>query len=497
MSAFRAALDRQQQLCPASCACARASMVSSHSGWPPNASSQCASAPRGLRSYLGGVYPVAFDRLVGISDGDIAAFFDSLHFYYDYGCPRAFASIEACFEPGVMLRWLYAGLLPCREVVDARGRPSYATCVRAHSHFDPAWARTAVADGFVEIEHRAVGFAVRTTGPQMAKLLSNGEPCNASAFMDAGAASMWYTVRKGSGIFYRLGRTKLAPGKTALVAELLDELSQRPALAAQWPALAQRANLFAASAPSSGASADAERIRAVANGSASCVDNKLQPCRCRYVLHDTWDDAMVWLARALGYETLFMTATLLCNQPMSGGVLGSGGGGSSRGFATAYPELVDVRPLDAAMVQAQARGVHKYLHEPAPSSSSDGAVSGSGSSSAGAAEHMTRPNELSTGLDVHTRRKRPEAADAWVRQMLDARLLTLRNPFDVGNEADAKPCVFSVRRWTLQCADHISSRWPASPWARCGIVGCGYTVSGGARRAAAGRTGRTSSSNVT
>lgn len=484
-SAFRTALDRQQQLCPAGCTCARAAAASTaHVEVRPNATSQCASAPRGLRAYLGGVYPVASRRLVETHDKDVAAFFDSLHFYYDFGCPRANAGLDACFEPGVMLRWLYAGLLPCREVT-VRGKPSLAACIHAHSRFDPEWAREAVAAGFVEVEHRAIGFAVRASGPQMARLLHDGQPCNASVFMDAGVAAMWYTVRRGSGIFYRLGRVKLAAGKTGLVAELLHELGGQPSLAAHWPAVAMRANLFAAAAPSGGALVDAERIRAVANGSASCVDQRLQPCRCRYVLHDAWDDAMIWVARALGYETLFISATLLCNQPMSGGVLGSGSA-SSRGFATAYPEIVDVRPLGAETVREQAEGVHSYLQEdPA------GAAKAAGHTSTAArpVDHATTSSdEASTGLDVHTRRKRPEVADVWVHQMRDARLLSLRDPFDVANEARARPCVFSVHRFTLQCANHLSSRWPMSAWARCGIVGCGYTISGGAsaRRAARG-----------
>ena len=403
-----------------------------------------------------------------MSDQVVASFFDSLHFYYDYGCVRSLEGVHACSEPGVMLRWLYSGLLPCIE--NNVQRTGLASCVSMHSRFEPDWAKAAMSSGFVEIEHRAVGFAVRTAGSQMTTLLSDGEPCNASAFLDAGVASMWYTVRRGSGIFYRLGRVKMAPGKTAMVAQLLQEIGTKPTLAAMWPAIATRSNLFPSSDPSHGASADAERIQSVANGSASCVDAKLQPCRCRYVLHDTWDDAMIWMARALGYETLFITATLLCNQPIhvaapmdrGGGATNSGNAlpgqsYSQRGFATAYPEIVDVRPLSKAMTHAQARGVHDYLLKPTRSS-----------------DHETE----SQTADLHTWRKRPEVADAWIRQMQSAQLLTLRDPFDVQREDRAWPCRFLVNRWTLQCADHVSSRWPNSSWARCGIVACGFTFGG-------------------
>lgn len=490
---FRAALDRQHALCPAGCACAGAARAA-----PPlvqhvdtrSYGSSCSDAPRGLRAYLSTVYPVvARERLAKMSDADVSKFFDSLHFYYDFGCSRNLASVEACNEPGVMLRWLYSGLLPCREENTAR-RPSVAHCLRAHAQFAPEWARTAVTSGFVEVEHRAIGFPLRANGVQLSGLLIDGKPSNASVFLDAGVASAWYTVRRGSGIFYRLGRVKMAPGKTALVADLLQELSERPTLAASWPGIAARSNLFAATSPSAGASADADRLRAVANGSASCVDARVQSCRCRYVLHDSWDDAMTWMARALSYETLFITATLLCNQPMD--VLGAtlvGGSSSShthdgrgtnvqdagdatsssssRGFATAYPELVDVRPLGAAMVREQAHGVHAYLQEPVRAGGVPPSANGTG---------------IGGVVELHTRRKRPEAADAWVRQMREKRLLSLRDPFDVGSEARARSCSFSVRQWTLQCDHHVSSRWQDSSWARCGIVGCGYAISGGTSR---------------
>ena len=455
-SAFASALDRQQTLCPASCACARvAANATLVADALPPVGGHCASSPRGLRAYLAAVYPVATQRIAAMDDRSVAALFDSLHFYYDYGCHRSLAALEGCSDPGVLLRWLYEGLLPCTEKSSkGSSRQSLAPCVQLHSRFEPEWARAAVSTGYMEIEHRAIGFAVRTTGAQLTRMLTggsfSGEPINASAFLDAGVAAMWYTFRRGSGIFYKLGRVKMAAGKTAMIAELLREIGEIPMLASFWPGFATRASLFDKSGPSAGASVDAERIQSVANGSASCTDMRLQPCRCRYVLHDAWDDAMVWMARALGYETLFITATLLCNQPIS---LGSGAASSARGFATAYPELVDVRPLDAKMVHEQSRGVHAYLQEAVPTR--------------GAAERQEIP-------DLYTRRKQPGAADAWVRQMRDAGLLSLRDPFDVASNRHARPCTFSVNRWTLQCDDHVSSRWPTSNWTRCGIIGCGF-----------------------
>ena len=488
---FISALERQHALCPAACGCARAG----HDAIGNVSLTSSCHPPTDVRSYLSAVYPVAAGRFSAMEASELAEFFHSLHFYYDFGCDRH-ANLAACSEPGVMLRWLYNGLLPCRQSV-AKGahHPSLGACVNAHYAFSPAWAQQLLAHGYAEVEHRAVGFGVyrASTAQQLSGLFNEhtGEPSSASAFMDAGVASMWYTFRRGSGIFYRLGRTMSAPGKTAMVAKLLRELSSRPALAAAWPAVASYSNLFPVSAPSGGALADSERIRSVANGSASCPERRVQPCRCRYVLHDAWDDALVWIARALKYETLFFTATLLCNQPAadsgasptakrssgggggggggsssssgggsssgsegSGGSGGSSGGGSGRLFATAYPELVDVRPLDAAMVDEQARGVHAYLQPVL---------------------------NATDAAELRTMRKRHDVAEAWIHKMRGQGLLSLRDPIEP-QAASSSRCDFSVHRLTMQCDGHISSRWQRSAWSRCGIIGCGYVSRNGPHR---------------
>ncbi len=285
---------------------------------------------------------------------------------------------------------------------------------------------------------------------------------DASDFLDAGAASMWYTYRRGSGVFYKLGRTKVAPGKTALIAALLNELAANTeaAVTAQWPLLAQRSNAFFASSPSQGARSDAMRFALIANGTRTCYEVGVQSCRCQFIVRDELDDAIIWMARALGYDSLFLTATLLCNyQPQSSS--GKGHNAGVRGFGAAYPEIVDVRPLDGGMGESQGRGEHAYLE--------DGGGAGGGSA-----------------IDVRMRRKRKDAAQSWVQSMQEGGRITLRGPpallgttkppFDV----PARPCNFSVARWTLQCEGHISSL--PSAWNRCGVPTCDWV------RAAAGST---------
>ena len=392
--------------------------------------------------YLQMVYPTAAQRLAQITDSDANKFFNSLHFYYDFGC------VGLCKEPGILQRWLYDDLLPCTPTqVDRHARASLRPCMLAHHRFEPEWALQLLHEGWAEVEHRSGGF-----GGSRVLSLHRGEPRNASDFLDAGVASMWYTFRRGSGIFYRMGKTLMAPGKTAAAALLLQQLTSRKDLAAAWQQMANRNGYFIPSSPSKGAGADAERLSQVAQGKATCADAGVQPCRCRYVLHDAWDDAIVWMARALGFETVFLSATLLCNQPTAGDETTTG-----RGFGTAYPELVDVRPLGPVMVAAQSRGVHNYLMS----------------------------SETSSAVELRARRKRPENADLWVRRMkLDGRL-TLRDPPslsrrsighapDVNAAAGVLSCDFSVMRSTLQCEGHISSRWPLSTWHQCGLPTCGF-----------------------
>ena len=452
-TSFAAGLARQSPgLCPGACTCARAAVGMRHP--EANASvAQCSDVS--LRSYLASVYPTASHRIMHWRQEQAEAFFASLHFYYDLGCPTE--RTIACSEPGVHLRQLYGGLLPCgpQRLAPSR-RPSLSLCTAAHNAFEPEWAQHAIADGYAEIEHRAIGLGYGV-GRR-----SGAEPKDASDFLDAGAASMWYTYRRGSGVFYKLGRTLVAPGKTAMLAALLGELAMSADAAAAWPRFARRSRFFSDEQPSEGARADAERLRRIANGTQSCTEAGVQLCRCHYILRDEFDDAMIWMARVLEYESLFLTATLLCNQPTPATPDGSAemahdAGG--RGFGAAYPELVDVRPLEPAMVGAQARGEHAYL-----------IAEGAGSSV----------------TDVRVRRKREEIAAAWVRSMRDDARLVLRGPpggFGLhpgGKPDEVKQCNFSVARWTLQCDGHISSQLTA--WHKCGVPTCGFIRGGVAAR---------------
>ena len=219
---FRLAIDRQQHLCPASCTCSQAAPTSS-----PSSNSLC-TPPADIRSYLAAVYPVAAKRMGMMDHQDISMFFDSLHFYYDYGCGNHFHN---CGEPGgALLRSLYVGLLPsCNPQQKAVTRhPTLGGCVHAHHGFSPEWARSVMSRGYAEVEHRAVGFGAVRTSTQNAGLFrkETGEP--------AMQARSWILASRPCGILIAAAAEFLSawtcthcPWKTSMVAKLLFEVSKQ------------------------------------------------------------------------------------------------------------------------------------------------------------------------------------------------------------------------------------------------------------------------------
>ena len=426
----------------------------------PHPATWCQQAS--VADYLRRVYPVA--RWLGNArpeDERSLALFRSLHFFYDQsGCA---APPFACRNPGGLLRWLYDGLLPCTAwpLYMRERQPELRTvrCLEKHFAFAPAWAQQLSLARWVEVEHRAFGLGIPGDA-----LPGGGTaaPTEASDFLDAGVAGMWYLLRRGTGIFYELGRTAVAPGKNAMVALLLKELAaDAPKLSDAWRDLAASRSLFRtrrrrwagnASAAfvngSGGPWVDAERLLSTANGSRTCDAAWVRWCRCRFLLSDHWDEPLVWLARALGYETLVFTATLLA----TGGCTHAAAADPSTfvddeapTFVSAYPELVDVRPLTVPWTPEQDPSLGLF-HDAA----------------------RQRVN-----LGVYTLRKRPGVAAAWVERMRRTGRLTLRDPLDPGDVATAQPCNFSVSSRLLQCRSHLSAQEQLRRSRRCGLVMCG------------------------
>ena len=384
--------------------------------------------------------------------------FRSLDFYYDHNNCHQIS--PACGDlGGVLLRWLYGGLLPC-TATQQHGGNSDGGCLSKHASFSPPWAAKLQDASWIEVEHRAYGLGI----PDYA-LPDYGRrtPTGASDFMDAGVAGMWYLIRRGSGIFYHVGKSAVAPGKNEMAARLLRELAnQKDARSDRaWKRFADERKLFKtrlqanhaltkwlALNGSQGALADARRIVAAGNGSSTCEQQWIRHCRCRYVLNDRWDAALVWLARSLRYDTLIFTATLLTNGPCQHAIASNLSqpklvDDEAPRFVTAYPELVDVRPL-APWDDSQEDTVGLTLD----------------------------PRQVGNH-GTWTLRKQPRIAEEWIESMRRTNRLSLRNPFAVFDETQARPCNFSTASRSLGCASHLSDAWQRSAYKRCGLVMCG------------------------
>ncbi|KAL1503114.1 hypothetical protein AB1Y20_011177 [Prymnesium parvum] len=401
------------ELCPASCACAKA-WSAALAPPPPAARARCER--KELRQYLSAVYPTG--RFGSLPRRTLAAFAATLDFFYDFGCAPA-----GCAEPGALLRFRYAALLPCVQRLAA---PPYA-CLAAHHAFPPPPPAR-----YVEVEHRSFGLGLPGA--------PHAPPRAAADVMDGGAGGMWYFLRRGSGVWLHAGRSKEAPGKNAMLAALLAELGRAPRLDAQWRALAARQRLFARAA-GGGAAADGAALDATARGGATCAAAGVRRCRDAFVLDDSWDDAITWAGRALGYDTLAFGATLLAaaRPPRRGAVE----------FVSAYAELVDLRLPDAAWREAQQRGAHPFLQP-----------------------------DATGATPLYARRKTAKAAELWLRRVREEGVLSLRDPLDPLDERRARPCNFSVGpTFVLRCAGHAPTRWKALPvggaWDSCGIAMCG------------------------
>ena len=266
-------------------------------------------------------------------------------------------------------------------------------------------------------------------------------PHGPSDVMDSGPGGMWYFYRRGSGVWLRTGRMKTAPGKNAMLASLLSELTLHPRLKAQWKHLAERLGLFVNIGAGQGGRSDRQRLEATSQGRTTCAEAGIVRCRDYFLLDDSWDDPITWAGRALGYDTLLFSATLLPSSVSETDAIT---------FVSAYPEIVDLRVPDPEWTMMQPLGAHPYLEDD--------------------------PTEQ---IPLHARRKTPAAASRWMRAIRDEGLLSLRDPLDPLNSGRARPCNFSLGPTAvLRCAGHSPTRWKALPvmgaWDTCSVAMCGH-----------------------
>ena len=435
-------------LCHAACECPAPAVIHHEREAPP------ACATQTVAQYLAAVYPTAAMRIqTQYSSAQLVGHFDSLDFYWDplhmqshhpgcLGCPSA----------GAQMRFLYEGLLPCIQPPPAWVRKQNAAaelfCVARHASF--GLNSMFASSRWLEVEHRAFGFIPEHALPAHA---ANGA-VSATDMLEAGPA-VWLTYRRGSGIFYDMGRSvKAAPGKNALMAELLFEVAARPLLASRWLHMAYILDLFTgdlrkrpAKAAKEGqaqtaTAAHAVAVNATVSGQLLCSEAGVQPCRCDVILGDTWDSAMIWAGRELGYDSLFMHATLLTDQcPKPPWALG---GKDKLEIMAAYPEICDLRLPNAEWTAREHELVYPYLQP-------------------GNDQPIFRP-------------KTEHAAEEWLRSLAEERRFTLRDGLDVSRQDSVRACNVSLGTgFTLRCDGHApASMLPASRgWDRCARTMCG------------------------
>ena len=290
---------------------------------------------RRVRAYLAAVYPqLSVDQA---SDLDITHLFWSRHWFYasSTGAPSLGPSLleqlsltkpttHACtddFFTGLLQRDVHSRfphLLPCAPGVD---------CVRRQAAHMPQCATELSVRGsdvWAEVWHLA--FDGRQVSPRK-------RPSRWSDFLDHGHSGWWYIHAPGSGIFYHAGRTLAAPSKAAMLASMLEEWSTttegKPAASAgaarsrdQQPATARTGAGHSARIDRTALRyihrmtdrdplALARRFRRLESGT-TCHNMSWGRWRCvgDRIPSDNWDPLLITLGRALGYDSLYLSALM-------------------------------------------------------------------------------------------------------------------------------------------------------------------------------------------
>jgi hypothetical protein len=274
-------------------------------------------------------------------------------------------------------------------------------------------------------------------GANLNKLQLPRRPIRPSDVLDISCSGWWYMATPGSGLFYDTGRGLFAPDKNRVMLELVSEAVERAEGAAreEWKAYLPSVEAFlrmslahfaralarlvgggeaggggiAAGVRGGGPAGDAATAETAAD--AQYLASGLE---CTHgILSDHYDGLMVALARALGYDTLGMTATPLHRRGY---------------FDKNAQELVDVR------LPQRADGLFGW------------SVPG------------VQPLEALRHLETVVRWTSAQAL-AWFAEYAATRRLTLRDPFSKGDESRALVCApeTTVR---LACRAHALS-WEA------------------------------------
>ena len=239
-------------------------------------------------------------------------------------------------------------------------------------------------------------------------------------FIDPGPAGIWFHYAKGSGIFYRSGRTLVSPAKNAALASLFAEASRTAAVAERWPPAGfVESKLVDSSYKARNLAWLTEQMHLTSRGMRNCTQAGLRGFRTPYIVHDDWDSVMVWLARQLAYDTIFLTASLCCTPDVT----------NQCGVA----ELVDVRIPKTVLSDGQ-------LSMPKPAMGS----------------FLRKPMDT-LPMSAYTS-KSTDLSRSWAKGLYASHTLTPRDPWDVAKSNRSQACRFlqEIRGW-LSCDGHLPS----------------------------------------
>lgn len=303
-----------------------------------------------VRDYLMAVYPSG--QFGTLPAEQVLSFFASRHWFYNLTAgrvpeltpawaalplvrPPRFHCADGFFGSGLVhlnMASRFPQMLPCS--------PGRGCVLRQAAHLPHCAPELAAlgSDIWMEVWHLA--FNGRMT---------RRPPTTWKEFGDDGASPWWYIYAPGSGIFYHAGVTLVASGKAAMLAELLERWEAAPA-----PLKAEMAPSLRKLLP---ASPEALRtltasMRAIANGT-ECSRVGWGRYRCyadRIPMDAAWDEVMLSVGRALGFDSLFFTG-LMWGRAFPDKQPTSAGGGSAPPLPPPPPtsnieattELVDLR----------------------------------------------------------------------------------------------------------------------------------------------------------
>lgn len=297
---------------------------------------QDSSTVRSVRHYLASVYPMGrFLDASKVSALDAVRVFRSRHWLYktselssqvplDALAPDIFTAgstiseVMRCSDEGQPLENgaihrldVYEDLLPCRFGVD---------CAKALSRFAPDWldgVEQLGGDTYFEVRHFShISWWFGNSIPPDPLLHPPWSWLDFEDYPRVHGSAWWFMHAPGSGIFYHAGRTLTAPTKIAMFKRLLELWLVVDWTA--WPELNEELRQVA-SGDQHGFLA---KVKAVESGEQSCRMAGLPHCYdmldggSLYV--DSWtlydepyDDLSIRMGRALGFDTLFFSASFL------------------------------------------------------------------------------------------------------------------------------------------------------------------------------------------